>query len=924
MIKQLLVLSIALLSFSYAFNQTILEDFEGGSQIGWNTEFGDGTFMVVDNPAVIDTTLDPLNINRSAQVGSYVKGATAFSLLISQLDAPLDLSTDNKFKVQIYASAPTAILFKIEGDGEAWEVRKNIAVGTTERWVEYSFDMSAAASFTTINKIILFFDPGNAESTDTYLFDNLTVEAADECAGVAAVDGVVDDFECQRNISVGIGFTDLTAVDNPDASGINTSSKVGRYNDFAGSGAFSALVYDYGEAGIPLETNNLIKIKVWAPVAGRLLFKLEGGASPNAERDAQITTLNQWVEYSIDFSDLAGANFTRLVFFFNAGVDPEQDDIYFIDDVLWEEAPSGDIIEDFEDGGKLSWAPLLSADGSTFEIIANPDMTGNESANIGSFTKGTSDFGGATAILTNGIDLSTFSQINMQVWAPEGATTVTMQLVSALQGNKEITRDITSTGEWIELNFNFEEFKDITDFSQVNIIFDSGIASSSTYFFDNLSVGRGTVDPCEGVEPIANIVDDFDCQRNIATITDPSIISAIANPDASGINPDPLDKVGQYIDPFDEFSALVYDYGQAMDLANNNQLTMKIWSPAIVPLGFKLEGGATSNPVEITADVTAAETWVEYVIDFSDQAEADHTRLVIFFNFAVVQEEQLTYFVDDIEWKRAPLGEEACLIDFEESSGALNPTVFGYFGNGSETPEFTVIDNPDVDGINTSARVGVFVEKGVGDGLQPWAGMFSTLDAPIQLSTDNKTMSMHVWGSVAGTMVMKLEGGLDGAMNSGDVLADYTTPNEWQKLTWNFADVTTDEGQYGTFTIILGFGEIPTEDRTFYFDNVEVGASDTEESCVISQVNSLFGGPVVLDALNIAPNPVTNVLNVFGAQNVYRYEVVTLMGQRLQLIQTTGQPNVEVNVSQLPNGMYLLNGFDEKGRLIANGKFIKQ
>ncbi len=620
--KPLLSLLVIFCSMSLSFGQTVLEDFENGAALPWNGSFGDGVFTVVENPAVADTLVDPLMINSSDSCGSYMKQeGSAFSLLIAQLENPLDLSTMNKFKIQINSPVATSFLFKLEGDGEALELRQNISV--TGRWVEYSFDFSGAATFTTINKIILFFDPGNGPSSDTYLFDNITMEAADECAGTEAIAGIVDDFECQRNVTYGNpGFLDIVSIDNPDASGINTSSKVGQYTDTGGT--FHALVMDFG-APIPLEERSLLKFKVWAPKAGRLLTKLERGGSPAIEKDVQVETLNTWVEYTVDYSDQAGASHNALVLFLNAGQDPEEGDIYYLDDIRWEEAPSGASLEDFEGGAKLFWEPLSAnaALHGTFEVIDNPDATGlNTTADIGSYTKGSSNFSTLTGLLLNGLDLSTFSQLNLQVWAPVGATEVTLQLQSPTQGTKEVTRDITATETWIDLNFNFDEFSTITDFQQVNLLFDPGTPSSNTYFFDNLAIGSATVDPCEGEEAIPNIIDDFGCQRNAEITGGAGQLEIVNNPVPGGIKPDPLDKVGQYTDPLDQFSALVYNYGEAIDLAINNQLAIKIWSPKVVPLGFKLEGGS-SPAVEIVTDVTATEGWVEYLVDFSAQAMED-------------------------------------------------------------------------------------------------------------------------------------------------------------------------------------------------------------------------------------------------------------------------------------------------------------
>ncbi len=904
------------LTLSHGQETVVLEDFEDGGKLNWNQNIGDGEFSIVENPALTDTIgfVDTLGINPGGNVGSYTKDSVEFSLLIAELDNPLDLSTNNKFTVQVLAPVATSFIFKIEGDrsiGEELEEEVNIAAAGI--WVEYTFDFSAAADFTTINKIIFFFDRRGTDG-DTYLIDNIRIEPADECSGVAEVPGLVDDFECQRNRTVGVGLLSLDVIDNPDISGINMSSTVGAFNDSDG-GAFHALVYDYGFETIDLSTNNIFKMSVWAPFANRLVVKLEGGTNFGpVERDFQIEATEEWVEVEIDFSDLANSDYTRVVFFFNAFEAPGEEDIFFVDDVRWEEVPMGDVLEDFEDGGQLTWEPLNNNNEvhGTFEIIDNPDMEGNESASIGSYTKGTSAFSTLTTFLPGGIDLSEFSQLNLQVWAPEGASMVTMQLVSQTQGNQSVTRDIPETMSWQDINFNFEEFQNVTDFFQLNLIFDEGVESAATYFLDNLSQGAGTVDPCEGVEPVMNIIDDFNCQRNVPITIGIAQLEVIDNPDMSGINNTPNDRVGAYDDPFDQFSALVYNFGGPINLDIRNQLTVKIWSPEIVPLLFKLEGG--SDPVvEIPVEVTEAGTWVEYVVDFSESAGTDHTSLAIFFNFNQIQEEQLTYFIDDISLERAPYG-KGLIADFESPDFEL--TNWGFFPDGDADPGIYVVENPNPSGINTSDNVGYHVE--IGNGPQPWAGMFHRMEAPISLPNDDKVIRMKVLSNQAATIVAKVEGGVDGAPQSGDTPAEYTTPGEWQELVFDFANnapsPVPDDALYNTFTLIFNITEIPTEDTEYFYDDVIVGSADPV---------SVFS-PVKVDQLEIAPNPVNDRLNIMNAEDINHFEVYNTFGQRVHIIQTTGQNNLSVSMDHLTNGIYILVGFDRSGKLIGNARFTKQ
>lgn len=906
--KQLLSLILTCLPFLMVFGQITYEDFETDT-LPWNGSFGDGVFTVVANPP----DSDPLGINPSANVGSYTKAVGfGYSLLIAILDQPIDLTTNNQFKIQVNAPVATKFILKLEGAGEAIERTKNIAV--TNTWIEYNFDFSAAANFTTITKIILFFDPGVNESGDTYLFDNIVAGPAGACAGVAVDPKIVDDFECQRNGTLGTpGYYDVSPIANPDPSGINTSSMVGEYRDTLG--AFHALVYDWNASSdFPFgEGASIVKIKVWAPKAGNLLVKMQGGTSPAVETPVAVTQLNQWVEYSVDFSAQVGANHRQLVLFFNAGQNAAPGDIYYYDDLRFESPPTAASLEDFEPNPKMFWESLgdEAIFGSFGGALANPAPNEvNDSPSVGKYTKGSSAFGGLKASLPSGFTIATFPQVNLQVWAPAGADELVLKLFSPSQGLKDVSQPILATGEWVQLNFNFADFQTITDFERIEISFDPNLATTDVWYFDNLTQGIETVDPCADVEPILNIVDDFDCQRNVEITGGASQVEVLPNPVPGGLNQDPLDKVGKYTDPNDEWSALVYNYGAPLDLSFYNQLEVLIYSTKMVPLLFKLEGG-TSPQKEIFTAVSSVNGWVRYRIDFSDQADANHTRLAIFFNAGQSPGGTTdVYYVDDVAWRPAPY--RGCMATFE--TPPLTISNWRYFANGSlETTPFTTVSNPDPDAVNESETVGVFLEANDGS---TFAGMYADPPAPIAMSPDNKTISMKVWMDHAAKVTMKMEGGIDGAPGSGDNNEDYSTPNEWQNMTWDFSALP-DNALYGRITLIFDIDNIPAETKTYYFDDISVGGE-------VCQTTGIFT-PVRVDALKVSPNPVSEVLTIESDLDTYLFRVTNAFGQEVGIIQTVNFTGVNsIDVSSFVQGVYFLTAYSREGQLIGNAKFVKR
>ena len=903
--KILLTLPLLLLGMTFSYGQVVYEDFEG-TLLNWNP-FGDGVFNgAVDNP-------DMTGVNTSALCGSYTKSdATPYSLLITVLDEPMDLSVNNEFHIMVYAPVATQILLKLENADNTQSIEAIKNIPATDTWREYVFDFSSAAAVADFNKIIIFFDPGVTESNDTYLFDNIEAHPAGACAGTTPDPLIQDDFECQRNVSYGAGYDSLSVIANPDASGINTSSQVGQYNDPVGN-PWTALVLDYNNS-IDLSTNNHLKVKIWSPKMCQMLFKLEGGASPAYEQWMDVPEVNTWVEYEVDFSSQANADHKKIVIFFNGGVDGEPGDVYYVDDIVLAPAPPPAAIEDFEDGASLGWFPANNDETNhgVFEgPIANPDATGaNESDNVGKYTKGASDYSTLSAFLVNGLDLSTAPQLNMHVWAPAEASTVTVQLVSALQGAKEVTRDLPATEQWVEMSFNFEEFASVTDFQQINLLFDAGTAANGAmYFFDNITQSESTVDPCEGVLPISNIFDDFECQRNAPIVVGNDQLTVVDNPDVSAGNTST--KVGAYVDPFDEWSALVYEPGGSIDLSLLNQLHIKVLSPTVVPLLFKLEGG-TSAPAEVWVDEAVANEWTEYIIDFSDQAGEDHTKLAIFFNAANVQAEETTYHIDDIYWTRASY--TGCIDDHETAETTISN--FNIFANGHLEAEgglgFDIVANPTPAGINTSDNVGKFTKASDSD---PWAGCYAPLDAPIEFGAV-KEARVKVLMDHIGNFAIKLEGSTTGAPNV-EVPVENTKVNEWEELVFDFSEVA-DDAQYKTLTIFFDLLIDATgEDVASYFDEIVIGAG----TCGTVNVFE----PVEVVAFDFSPNPVIDAINVNLPEDITRLHLLNTSGQlQKSIVVNKGTNAVTVLTDDLQAGMYFLIGYDQTGAIRANAKVIKQ
>ena len=114
----------------------------------------------------------------------------------------------------------------------------------------------------------------------------------------------------------------------------NRSQYVGKYTD-NGNEAWDAFILNYNEV-INLNSYNKLKFKLFSSSSIQVLAKLEGGSS--VEKWPDFSLVNTWQEFSYDFSDSISNGNTTLVLFFNAGqTNGSNEDVYFIDDLRWEE-----------------------------------------------------------------------------------------------------------------------------------------------------------------------------------------------------------------------------------------------------------------------------------------------------------------------------------------------------------------------------------------------------------------------------------------------------------------------------------------------------------------------------------------------------------------------------------------------------------
>jgi uncharacterized protein YjdB len=324
--------------------QTLL-DFESSSPYPF-TDFDGAVTTKIANP-------HQTGINTSATVMQLVKGTgQVWAGSKIAMAAPIDFSTKRIFKVKVFSPvAGIKLLLKFEGAGSFFQ-KLSAPIAAANVWEELTFDFSAEAVNNLNSQIVFMFDfgtVGNGGPLSTYLFDDVT-----QLAGTGPILDLPVLPLTFESTSVVYPFADFggavtKVLPNPFPTGINKSATVVQFIKNPGEASAGSVIQMAGP--IDFSSNKIVKVKVWAPVAGKkLMLKFEGSPTDfdggAFETDALIGKANEWVELTFDFSSPTlfppvNNNDSKIVFFFDFGTsgDGSANSTYYFDDVAFPTSP---------------------------------------------------------------------------------------------------------------------------------------------------------------------------------------------------------------------------------------------------------------------------------------------------------------------------------------------------------------------------------------------------------------------------------------------------------------------------------------------------------------------------------------------------------------------------------------------------------
>jgi hypothetical protein len=454
--------------------------------------FDGGNMTIVNNP-------NPGGINTSTKVAKMVKnpGQPWGGSLIT-LSSAIDFSTNKIFRVKVFSPRVGAkMLLKVENATNAGiNFEKEATTTVANAWEYLYFDYSAINTAQSYHKVIVIWElgtPGDGSSNFTFHMDDFELVASLPPAPLS----LPLTFE---STTATFGWFDfdggqVTVINNPQSSGINTSSRVCRMVKNPGQpwgGSFLTLT-----SPMDFSTNKVFRMKVFSPRAGaKVLLKVENSTNPgqNYEKEVVTSMANNWEDLVFDYSGInAAGTFDRIVLIFDLGTpgDGSANFTYLFDDIRLTNTYPISIPLNFEYPITYGW---FDFDGGNMTVINNPQVGGiNTSAKVARMVKNPGQpWAGSFLTLSEPIPFNLSRTFKMKVFSPRVGAKVLLKVENSsnpgINFEKEVT--ISTANAWEELTFDYTGINTSNTYDRVVLIFDLGTPGDGspnfTFLVDDL------------------------------------------------------------------------------------------------------------------------------------------------------------------------------------------------------------------------------------------------------------------------------------------------------------------------------------------------------------------------------------------------------------------------------------------------------
>ena len=284
---------------------------------------------------------------------------------------------------------------------------------------------------------------------------------------------------------------------------------------------------------------------------------------------------------------------------------------------------------DFESFDK---SVFISFGGTSNDVIANPDTTGNTSATVGKVTKGAGEvWAGNVITTTNPIaDLAVKNQIKLKVWSSRAGSTMTMKLENIDDANinsGEITVPVVGNSAWEEVVFDMSAIDSSKEYRKIVWFFDLGTQGEGgdawTFYVDDFSQTAKVTEPLAAAPaPIAhpdNVVSIYS-----DSYTDVSIEAWNPNwGQSTTMETVKINGNETLLYQNLNYSGIVTNYDPGTSLAGKTYVHFDYWTLDATKLGLKLvntsygDGDSKKEAIVNVSSITKGE-WVSVDIPLTE------------------------------------------------------------------------------------------------------------------------------------------------------------------------------------------------------------------------------------------------------------------------------------------------------------------
>jgi hypothetical protein len=634
-------------------NVTITPNGEGA--VSFDVYYGDATTVPAKVQAGKNTThkyaegvynVKIIGYNITGKATEAIQQLTVSFRAPENLEVIADVDAANNFKVNVSAKAQYETMFRVYFGDVPNEVPVSFMEGET---ITHTY---AAVGTYTVRVVALSGGAATTQFTkDITIVDPVLLPLTFESSTL------VYNF-------INFGGGNVTVINNPNKTGINTTNRVGRMIKSAPE-VWGGSVITLG-APIDFSANKVFRMKVYSPrVGAKVLLKVENATNGGIffEKETTTTVANAWEDLVFDYNAInTGNSYQKIVLIFELGTvgDGSANFTFLFDDIrLTNQIPTVPLTLPVTfDNAALNYA-VTDFGGATTVNDVDPTNAANK---VKKTTKptGAASWSGTTigAYFTSKIPFTaTETQMSIRVYSPAAGLRVRLKVEDHNNNARSVETEAMTTAAdtWETLVFDFANQSAGTaamnlsyNYDMASVFFNFNVdGDGKVFYWDDVQFLSTNVTPNYVALPL-----DFQSTSFGYNITDfaGGNLSVINNPFVNAGNPS--SKVARMIKNAGEvYAGSLIGLVNPINFSVKKTFKMKVYSPRVgadVLLKVEGPGGAA---FEIRKLTTVANAWEEMTFDFSAiDAGRSYQSIVLIFDLGIMGDgsANYTFYVDDI------------------------------------------------------------------------------------------------------------------------------------------------------------------------------------------------------------------------------------------------------------------------------------